>query len=208
MKKIQKDLKVSFEMIFINDGSTDRTLEVLRDLYKENKDSVRYISFSRNFGKEAALFTGLKKTTGDYVSVMDVDLQDPPELLIEMYNKIQDPEIDCVGTRRVDRTGEPVIRSAFAKLFYKIINKIGQTEMVDGARDFRLMTRQMVDSILKLDENNRFSKGLFTWVGYNTVYLEYERTEKELQEAVAGTFGNYFLILLMELLTFQKFHLI
>lgn len=178
MEKIKPKLKMTYEYIFINDGSQDSTLSVLRHLYKENSESVKYLSFARNFGKEAALYAGLQKSKGDYVTVMDVDLQDPPELLIKMYSAIQKEDIDCVGTRRTTRTGEPMIRSTFAKMFYRIINRIGQTEMVDGARDFRLMTRQMVDSILELDENNRFSKGLFTWVGFNTIYIEYENRER------------------------------
>ncbi|OFI48134.1 glucosyl transferase family 2 [Floricoccus tropicus] len=177
MQKVNDELPLDFEYIFINDGSKDKTLDVLRSLAKNNSN-VHYISFSRNFGKEAALYAGLENATGDYVTVMDVDLQDPPELLLEMFNKIQDPDIDSVGCRRVSRTGEPPIRSFFARMFYKIINKIGQTEMVDGARDFRLMTRQMVDAILEVREYNRFSKGIFTWVGFNTIYLEYENRER------------------------------
>ncbi|OFI46307.1 glycosyltransferase family 2 protein [Floricoccus penangensis] len=177
MQKVNEGLPLDFEYIFVNDGSKDKTLDILRDLAKEN-NNVHYISFSRNFGKESALYAGLENATGDYVTVMDVDLQDPPELLIEMFEKIQDPDIDCVGCRRVSRTGEPPIRSFFARMFYKIINKIGQTEMVDGARDFRLMTRQMVDAILEVREYNRFSKGIFTWVGFNTIYLEYENRER------------------------------
>ncbi|WP_314065899.1 glycosyltransferase family 2 protein [uncultured Vagococcus sp.] len=178
IEKIRQKMTIEFEYIFINDGSKDQTLPILKDLYNQNNDRVHFLSFSKNFGKEAALYAGLQHAKGDYVTVMDVDLQDPPELLLEMYEKIQSPDIDCVGTRRVTRTGEPIIRSFFAKLFYRIINKIGQTEMVDGARDFRLMTRQMVDSILDLKEYNRFSKGIFTWVGYNTVYLDYENRER------------------------------
>lgn len=177
MQKVNDELPLDFEYIFVNDGSKDKTLNILRELAKEN-NNVHYISFSRNFGKESALYAGLENATGDYVTVMDVDLQDPPELLIEMFEKIQDPDIDCVGCRRVSRTGEPPIRSFFARMFYKIINKIGQTEMVDGARDFRLMTRQMVDAILEVREYNRFSKGIFTWVGFNTIYLEYENRER------------------------------
>ncbi len=178
MKKIMSQIPANFEFLFVDDGSKDGTLHVLRQLAESNPKEIRYLSFSRNFGKEAALYAGLKKSTGDYVAVMDVDLQDPPELLIEMYQRIQEKEIDCVGSRRTTRTGEPKIRSFFANLFYKIINKIGQTEMVNGARDFRLMTRQMVNSILELTEYNRFSKGIFTWVGYKTIYLEYENRER------------------------------
>ncbi|WP_171333780.1 glycosyltransferase family 2 protein [Enterococcus cecorum] len=165
-----------FEYIFINDGSTDDTLLKLRQLSK--KQNVHYLSLSRNFGKEAALYAGLKEANGDYVTVMDADLQDPPELLIEMVRILERGEYDCVGTRRINRRGEPSIRSWFARKFYQLINHIGEVEMVDGARDFRLMTRQMVDSVLELSEYNRFSKGLFAWVGYNTKYLEYENRER------------------------------
>lgn len=181
MEQVRNKLPLDFEYVFVDDGSRDRTLVELRKL-AHDQSNVHYLSFSRNFGKEAALYAGLSHTHGDYITMMDVDLQDPPELLIEMYAKIQDPQIDCVGTRRVTRTGEPKIRSFFAKMFYRIINRIGQTEMVDGARDFRLMTRPMLDAILELKEVNRFSKGLFTWVGFNTVYLAYENRER-----VAGT---------------------
>ena len=165
-----------FNYIFINDGSKDATLTVLRQVSDQFRN-VHYLSFSRNFGKEAALFAGLEAADGDLVTVMDVDLQDPPELIIDMYRKIQEG-YDVVGTRRADRKGEPPIRSFFSKLFYKIINTVSDTEMVDGARDFRLMTRQVVDSILKLQEVNRFSKGLFSWVGYDVTYISYENRER------------------------------
>ena len=168
---------VEFEFIFINDGSKDKTLNCLRELSK-NDGRVRYISFSRNFGKEAAMYAGLKAATGDYVAIMDADLQDPPKLLIEMYNILQKKEYDCVATRRVNRKGEPPIRSLFAKMFYKIINKISKANIVDGARDFRLMTKQMTDSIISLGEYNRFSKGIFGWVGFETKWLEYENVER------------------------------
>ena len=176
---VQVDRKLQdfyFEYIFINDGSTDDTLLKLRQLSK--KQNVHYLSFSRNFGKEAALYAGLKEANGDYVTVMDADLQDPPELLIKMVRILEQGEYDCVGTRRINRRVEPSIRSWFARKFYQLINRIGEVEMVDGARDFRLMTRQMVDSVLELSEYNRFSKGLFAWVGYNTKYLEYENRER------------------------------
>ncbi|HFI0481318.1 TPA: glycosyltransferase family 2 protein [Streptococcus suis] len=165
-----------FDYIFVNDGSKDNTLEVLRQVSNEFSN-VHYLSFSRNFGKEAALLAGLENATGDLVTVMDVDLQDPPEMLVDMYNLIQ-KGYDVVGTRRADRKGEPVIRSIFAKMFYKIINAVSDTEMVDGARDFRLMTRQVIDSILELNEVNRFSKGIFSWVGFNVTYLPYENRER------------------------------
>ena len=176
MERIQIEMKKKFEYIFINDGSTDNTLSVLRRLNASNPN-VHYLSFSRNFGKEAALYAGLQRATGDYVTVMDADLQDPPELLIEMYAKIQEG-YDVVGTRRADRKGEPPIRSFFAKAFYWLINKVSDTELVDGARDFRLMTRQVVDAILELKEVNRFSKGLFSWVGFDVAYVSYENRER------------------------------
>lgn len=176
MERIQIEMKKKFEYIFINDGSTDNTLSVLRRLNASNPN-VHYLSFSRNFGKEAALYAGLQRATGDYVTVMDADLQDPPELLIDMYAKIQEG-YDVVGTRRADRKGEPPIRSFFAKAFYWLINKISDTEMVDGARDFRLMTRQVVDAVLELKEVNRFSKGLFSWVGFDVAYISYENRER------------------------------
>lgn len=182
VQKIKPQLPIDeLEYWFINDGSTDNSLSEMQQLNAKDPHQVHYASFSRNFGKEAALYCGLKMATGDYVTVMDVDLQDPPEMLIEMFEYI-DQGFDCVGTRRMNRKGEPPIRSAFAKLFYKLINKISDTEIVDGARDFRLMTRQMVNSILEISEYNRFSKGIFSWVGFKTKYLEYKN-----QERVAGT---------------------
>ena len=178
MKKNEKKMDyVNFEYIFVNDGSKDKTLDILRELAKKDKN-VRYISFSRNFGKEAAMLAGLEYSTGDFITPMDADLQDPPEVLEQMYKGIVEEGYDCVGTRRVTRKGEPPIRSFFARCFYKIINKLSTTEMVDGARDFRLMTRQMLDSILSLKEYNRYSKGLFSFVGYKTKWLEYENIER------------------------------
>lgn len=178
MEAVRQKMDEGFEYIFINDGSKDATLSILRSLSQEDK-SVHYLSFSRNFGKEAALYAGLEHATGDLVTVMDVDLQDPPELLIEMREMLQDhPDLDCVGTRRTTRDGEPPIRSFFAKMFYQLINKISQVEMVDGARDFRLMRRPMVDAILEVSEYNRFSKGIFSWVGFHTEYLEYKNVER------------------------------
>lgn len=178
MEKIKQQIKEGFEYIFVNDGSKDRTLQVLRDLNQTDRN-VHYLSFSRNFGKEAALYAGLQHATGDYVTVMDADLQDPPALLIQMKNMLdKNAELDCVGTRRTTREGEPLIRSFFAKMFYKLINKISQVEMVDGARDFRLMRRQMVDAVLEVSEYNRFSKGIFAWVGFKTEYLEYKNVER------------------------------
>ena len=178
MEAVKYQIRDQFEYIFVNDGSTDRTLAVLRELNNRCPD-VHYLSFSRNFGKEAALYAGLQEASGEFVTVMDVDLQDPPELLIEMKAMLDtNLELDCVGTRRTTREGEPPIRSFFANLFYKLINKISQVEMVDGARDFRLMRRQMVEAILEVSEYNRFSKGIFAWVGFNTEYLEYKNVER------------------------------
>lgn len=168
---------VDFELIFVNDGSVDETLDVLRQL-AEADERVRYLSFSRNFGKEAAMFAGLQHATGDYVAVMDVDLQDPPELLPVMYKTLKSEQWDCVGTKRVNRNGEPRIRSFFAASFYKVINRISDNYIVDGARDYRLMSRQMVDAILEMTEYNRFSKGIFTWVGFDTKYIEYRNVER------------------------------
>lgn len=176
-EKIRQELSMEFEYIFVNDGSRDETLIRLRNLAKKNSN-VRYLSFSRNFGKEAALYAGLKAATGDLIAVMDADLQDPPELLPEMIMSVELDDYDCIGTRRTTRKGEPPIRSFFAKMFYRIVNRIGEVEMVDGARDYRLMTRQMVNSILELSEYNRFSKGLFSWVGFKTKYICFENRER------------------------------
>ncbi|HFI0165503.1 glycosyltransferase family 2 protein [Streptococcus suis] len=178
MEKVRKEMGEQFEYIFVNDGSKDRTLTVLRQLSGQDR-AVRYLSFSRNFGKEAALYAGLQAAQGGLVTVMDVDLQDPPEMLMEMKAMLDgNPDLDCVGTRRVSRDGEPPIRSFFARLFYKLMNKISQVEVVDGARDFRLMRRHMVDAILSVSEYNRFSKGIFAWVGFETEYLPYENVER------------------------------
>lgn len=180
MERVAKeDFKnIDFEYIFINDGSKDKTLEIIKELNK-NDEKIRYISFSRNFGKEAAMLAGLEASTGDYITLMDADLQDPPLLLKQMYEKlISDKDCDAIGTRRVTREGEPAIRSFFARMFYKLINKISDVEMVDGARDYRLMTRQMVDAIVSLKEYNRYSKGLFTFVGFNTKWIEYKNVER------------------------------
>lgn len=176
-KVMVKMKKLDFELIFVDDGSSDSTLEVCKNIAKEDK-RVKFLSFSRNFGKEAGIYAGLNKSTGDYVTLMDVDLQDPPELLPKMYNLIKEEGYDSVGTRRVTRKGEPPIRSFFARCFYKLINKMSKTEMVDGARDYRLMTRQMVNSILEMKEYNRYSKGLFSFVGYKTKWIEYENRER------------------------------
>ena len=180
MERVRKqdfDGIAEFEYIFVNDGSKDKTLEIMKSL--RAKDSkVRYVSFSRNFGKEAAMLAGLEAATGDYVTLMDADLQDPPTLLKQMYDAIINEGYDAVGTRRVTRKGEPPIRSFFARMFYKIINKMSNIEMVDGARDYRLMKRQVVDSIISLKEYNRYSKGLFSFVGFDTKWIEYENVER------------------------------
>ncbi len=170
-------MPVDGEIVFVDDGSNDGTLKAFRDL-REKDPRVHYISFSRNFGKEAAMFAGLETATGEYVALMDVDLQDPPELLADMLRGIEEEGYDCVATRRVTRKGEPRLRSFFARKFYQIINKISKTEVVDGARDYRMMTRQMVDSILSLKEVSRFSKGIFSWVGFRTHWLEYENVQR------------------------------
>lgn len=177
--KVAKDLNYDFEFIFVNDGSKDKTIEIVKEYAKKDK-RVKFIHFSRNFGKEAAMYAGLELSTGDYVAIMDADLQDPPSLLPQMVNILEDEnsDYDSVGTRRVTRKGEPPIRSFFARKFYKIINKMSKIEMVDGARDYRLMKRQVVNSILELKEYNRYSKGLFEFVGYNTKWLEFENVER------------------------------
>lgn len=173
--KIRWDLE--FEIIFVNDGSKDDTLKILRQL-KQDDGQVHYISFSRNFGKESAIYAGLEGSTGDYVVVMDADLQHPPENIIKMYNLIQQEGYDCVAYRRISRQGEPPIRSFFARMFYKVINKIADTEIIDGATDFRMMSRKMVDAILSMKEYNRFSKGIFSWVGFRVKWLEYVNVER------------------------------
>lgn len=183
IKKVIKKMakKVNFELIFVDDGSKDKTLSICKELAKKDK-IVHYLSFSRNFGKEGAIYAGLEYAKGDYVATMDVDLQDPPSLLEKMYDILKNENYDSVGTRRVTRKGEPPIRSFFARCFYKLINKISKTEMVDGARDFRLMRRMMVDAILSMPEYNRYSKGLFSFVGFKTKWLEYENIKRSAGE--------------------------
>lgn len=176
-----KTNELSFEYIFVDDGSKDNTLEQLRELSAKDV-RVRYISFSRNFGKEAGMYAGLQNAKGDYVVVMDADLQHPPKFIPQMYEYVKLGEYDCASTRRVSRKGEPKLLSFFSRQFYKVMNKISQTEIVDGAQDYRFMTRQMVDAILQMQEYNRFSKGIFSWVGFRTKYIEYENVER-----VAGT---------------------
>lgn len=180
--KVMQNIPNDYELLFVNDGSKDNTLEILKDLAKKD-DRVFYISFSRNFGKEAAMYAGFCNATGDYVAVMDADLQDPPALLPKMIKILDDGEYDSVATRRVDRVGEPPIRSFFARQFYKIINKISDADIVDGARDFRLMKRDMVDAIVEMSEYNRFSKGIFGWIGFKTYWLPYENVERVAGES-------------------------
>lgn len=173
--------EVEFEFVFVDDGSSDGTLAEIEKLAASDK-RVRFVSFSRNFGKEAGLLAGLEYAKGDFVATMDADLQDPPSLLPRMYDYVRDGEYDCVGTRRVNRAGEPPIRSFFARIFYKLINKMSKIEMVDGARDFRLMSRQMVNAIISMPEYNRYSKGLFSFVGFKTKWLEYENVQRAAGE--------------------------
>ena len=179
MERVRKQdfENINFEYIFVNDGSKDKTLEEMKGLADQD-EKVKYISFSRNFGKEAAMYAGLETATGDYVTLMDADLQDPPAILRKMYDIIKNEGYDCVGTRRVTRKGEPPIRSFFARVFYRMINKMSDVEMVDGARDYRLMTKQMVNAIISMKEYNRYSKGIFSFVGFKTKWLEYENIER------------------------------
>ena len=177
----------AFDFLLVNDGSKDRTLEVMKELAQKDP-RVRYLSFSRNFGKEAAMFAGFVNAAGDYVAVMDADMQDPPALLPQMIKILEGGEYDSVATRRVNRAGEPPIRSFFARMFYRIINRISDADVVDGARDFRLMKREMVDAIVSMCEYNRFSKGIFGWIGFRTKWLPYEN----VQRAAGETKWNFF----------------
>ncbi len=174
---MKERFRLDFQLLLVDDGSRDNTLVRLRELSERDED-VDYISFSRNFGKEAGIFAGLERAEGDFVAMMDADLQDPFDLLIEMYETLKDEEYDCVATRRRSRAGEPKIRSFFARSFYALINRFGDTEIVDGARDYRLMRRDMVNSILEVREVNRFSKGIFSWVGYRTKWISYDNVER------------------------------
>ena len=174
---VAEKFNYEYELLFVNDGSRDNTLNILKEL--AGKDAhVRYISFSRNFGKEAAMYAGFCNADGDYVAVMDADMQDPPALLPEMLKILESGEYDSVATRRVDRAGDPPIRSWFARRFYLLINKISDVDIVDGARDFRLMKHEMVDAIVAMAETNRFSKGIFGWIGFKTYWMPYENTER------------------------------
>lgn len=182
MSKIVAEMsEVKFELLFVDDGSSDRTLELLKD-FNHKDPRCKFLSFSRNFGKESAIYAGLKNARGDYVATMDVDLQDPPGLLPEMYRILKEEDYDSVATRRATRTGEPKIRSLLSELFYKFINKISKTEIVNGARDYRLMDRMMVDAVLKMSEYNRFSKGIFGWIGFRTKWLEFQNVERSAGE--------------------------
>lgn len=192
---------LEFELLFINDGSKDNTLKMLRELSASN-NRVRYISFSRNFGKEAGMFAGMENSKGDYVVVMDADLQHPPKFIPQMYKYVSEEGFDCATTRRVSRKGESKIRSWFAMKFYKIMNKISQTEIVDGAQDFRFMTRKMVDAVLSMKEYNRFSKGIFSWVGFNVKYIEYENVERAAG-TTAWSFWKLFLYSLEGIFAFS-----
>lgn len=184
-----EEKKLTLELIYVDDGSKDGTVSEVKKL-NEKDDRVKLVRFSRNFGKESAIYAGFRKSKGDYVVMMDADLQDPPSLLPEMFQYIEEG-YDSVATRRVSRKGEPVIRSFFARIFYKLINKISKTDIVDGARDYRLMTRQVVDAILSLGEYNRFSKGIFGWVGFNTKWVEYENVERTKGETKWSFWGLF-----------------
>ena len=189
VRKTEKEMPdCRFEILLINDGSKDKTVEVMRELAKEDPD-VSYFSLSRNFGKEAAMFAGFCNARGDYAAVMDADLQDPPDLLPEMYRILKSGEYDSVAARRVSRAGEPPIRSWFARRFYSLINKISEADIVDGARDFRLMKREMVDAILAMSESNRFSKGIFGWIGFRTYWMPYKNVERVAGETKWSFWG-------------------
>lgn len=192
---------VKFEFLFINDGSKDKTMEKIKVLAGKD-ERVKYVSFSRNFGKEAGIYAGLENATGDYVVIMDADLQDPPVLLPEMYRAVTEEGYDCVGSRRVTRKGEPPIRSFFARMFYKIINKMSDAEIVDGARDFQMMNRTVVDAILSMGEYNRFSKGIFGWIGFKKKWLEYENIERVAGET-KWSFWGLFLYALQGIIAFS-----
>ncbi len=189
LEEIQKTLKdYNFEVIYVNDGSSDNTLKYIKELASKNSN-VKYISFSRNFGKESAIFAGLKYASGDYICLMDADLQHPPKLIPEMLEAVLDEGYDVAAARRVSRKGEPKIKSFFSHRFYKVFNRISDIDMVEGATDYRIMTRQVVDSVLNLPEYNRFSKGLFQWVGFDTKWIEYENIERIAGESTWSFWG-------------------
>ena len=187
----EKWSELEFEFLFINDGSKDGTLEILREFSRDDS-RFRYISFSRNFGKEAAMLAGLENCTGDYAVILDADLQHPPKIIPQMYEYVSSGEYDCAATRRISRKGEPKLLSFFSGSFYKVMNKISQVQIIDGAQDFRLMTRQMVNAILSMKEYHRFSKGIFSWVGFRTKYIEVENTER----AAGKTTWNFWKLLM------------
>ncbi len=203
--KVLKTMDVDYEFVMVDDGSKDRTYKILKEI-AEKDGRVKYVSFSRNFGKEAAMYAGFCHAKGDYVAVMDADMQDPPSLLPQMYEILEQGEYDSVATRRVTRKGESKVRSFFARMFYRIINMISDAEVVDGARDFRLMKRQMVDSIVSMSEYNRFSKGIFGWIGFRTYWLPFENVER-----VAGTtkwsFWGLFKYAISGIINFSEFPL-
>lgn len=205
MAKVEKSLPVKVNYLFVDDGSKDQTLALIK-AESQKSPNYSYLSFSRNFGKEAALYAGLQAVKGDYVAVMDADLQDPPEMLLEMLQLVMEKGYDMVGTRRMDRKGEPFFRSLFSRLFYFLMKKISNTPMISGVRDYRLMTRQVVEAVLKVQEYNRFSKGIFSWVGFKTIYLPYEN-----QERVAGktswSFFQLFSYSLEAIINFSDFPL-
>ncbi len=200
-ERVTARMDVEIEYLFVDDGSKDRTLSILREMAAKDK-RVHYVSFSRNFGKEAAIYAGLQNAVGDYVVIMDVDLQDPPTLLPQMLEAVVKDGYDCVGTRRVSRKGEPPVRSFFARLFYKLINRVSKTEIVDGARDYQLMSRKVVEAILSMGEYNRFSKGIFGWVGYRSNGWNM-RILSARQEKQNGHSGNYYCMRWMVLSHFQ-----
>lgn len=201
-KIIEQMNSYEFEIIFIDDGSKDGTLEYLRELSQKHA-YVKYFSFSRNFGKEAAMYAGFINACGDYVAIMDADLQDPPSLLPEMVKLLETENYDSIAARRISRAGEPVIRSLFARLFYKLINRISDTDIVDGARDYRLMKRDMVDVIVKMEEQNRFSKGIFGWIGFRTYWLSFENMERIAGET-KWSFWKLFLYSLDGIMSFSQ----
>ena len=205
-KELCKIDSVKYELIFVNDGSSDNTLEKIKEL-AENDINVQYISLSRNFGKESAMYAGLENASGDYVVIMDADLQDPPALIFDMIEAIEKEGYDCVGSRRVTRKGEPPIRSLFARLFYKLINKISEAQIVDGARDFQMMSRKVVDAILSIKEYNRFSKGIYGWIGFKKKWLEYENIERVAGET-KWNFWKLFIYALQGIIAFSTMPLV
>ena len=207
VEAIVPDLEAEIEYVFVDDGSSDGTLDLLKSLREQNP-AVHYLSFSRNFGKEAALYAGLQYATGNMVVVMDADLQDPPSMLLEMKNLLdQNADLDCVGTRRTSRGGEPVLRSLCANLFYRLMKKISPVALPSGVRDFRMMRRSVVDAILSLTESNRFSKGLFAWVGFKTHYLDYPNVERQAGKT-SWSFRQLFFYSLEGIVNFSDFPLI